>query len=68
VGEDEVLLDDSRRYFERAIASGVDARLDIWEGMAHGFTTSVGQLAAAAKSLDAIGVFIVERLAAARGV
>jgi epsilon-lactone hydrolase len=67
VGEDEVLLDDSRRYFERAIASGVDARLDVWEGMAHGFTASIGQLAAA-KSLDAIGMFIIERLAADRGV
>ena len=62
VGEDEVLLDDSRRYFERAVASGVDARLDIWEGMAHGFTNSIGSLAASAKALDAIGEFITERL------
>src|SRR5882672_989542 len=33
VGDDEVLLDDSRRYVERAIAAGVDARLDVWMGM-----------------------------------
>ena len=36
VGNDEVLLDDSIRFVERAIAAGVDARLDIWEGMDHG--------------------------------
>src|SRR6202163_1323788 len=29
VGDDEVLLDDSRRYVERAVAAGVDARLEI---------------------------------------
>jgi acetyl esterase/lipase len=43
VGDDEVLLDDSRRYFERAVAAGVDAKLGIWEGMPHGFVGSIGQ-------------------------
>ena len=28
VGEDEVLLDDSTRFVERAVAAGVDARLE----------------------------------------
>jgi acetyl esterase/lipase len=28
VGDDEVLLDDSRQYVKRAVAAGVDARLD----------------------------------------
>jgi epsilon-lactone hydrolase len=32
VGYDEVLLDDSRRYVERAVAAGVDATLDVWIG------------------------------------
>ncbi|HTE46255.1 MAG TPA: alpha/beta hydrolase, partial [Gemmatimonadaceae bacterium] len=32
VGDDEVLLDDSRRYVERAVAAGVDAELDVWMG------------------------------------
>jgi len=36
VGGDEMLLDDSRRYVERAVAAGVDARVDVWKGMAHG--------------------------------
>jgi len=29
VGDDEVLLDDSVRFVERAVAAGVDARLDV---------------------------------------
>ena len=65
VGDDEVLLDDSRRYFERAVAAGVDVRLDVWEGMPHGFVGSVGKLAAAAKALDAVGEFLARRLKAA---
>jgi epsilon-lactone hydrolase len=37
VGDDELLLDDSRCYVERAIAARVDAELDVWMGMPHGF-------------------------------
>ena len=60
VGDDEVLLDDSRRYVERAIADGVDARLDVWTGMPHGFPASIGALKASAQSLDAIGMFLTD--------
>ena len=62
VGDDEVLLDDSLRYVERAIAAGVDARVDVWMGMPHGFPGSIGRLKAAAQSLDAVGAFLAERL------
>ena len=62
VGDDEVLLDDSLRYVERAVAAGVDARADVWMGMPHGFPASVGRLKAAAQALDAIGAFLAERL------
>ena len=65
VGDDEVLLDDSLRYVERAAAAGVDARVDIWEGLPHVFPSSVGQLAAADRALDAIGAFLAERLSGA---
>ena len=58
VGDDEVLLDDSRRYVERAVAAGVDAELDVWMGMPHGFVTGIGQFDAARESLDAIGAFL----------
>ena len=64
VGDDEVLLDDSRRYVERAVAAGVDARLDIWMGMPHGFIGSIGMVKASAQALDAIGMFLTERLQA----
>jgi epsilon-lactone hydrolase len=64
VGDDEVLLDDSLRYVERAVAAGVDARVDVWMGMAHGFAGGVGKLKAAAQALDAIGAFLAERLRA----
>jgi acetyl esterase/lipase len=62
VGDDEVLLDDSRRFVEHAAAAGVDARLDVWTGMPHGFVASVGALKAAAQSLDAVGGFLAEKL------
>ena len=60
VGDDEVLLDDSRRYVERAMADGVDARLDVWTGMPHGFVASIGTLKASTQALDAIGMFLTD--------
>jgi monoterpene epsilon-lactone hydrolase len=62
VGDDEVLLDDSRRYVERAIAAGVDARLDIWTGMPHGFAAGIGSIKASGQALDAMGTFLTARL------
>ncbi len=62
VGDDEVLLDDSRRYVERAVAAGVDATLDIWMGMPHGFINGVGNLNAATQALKAIGTFLKRQL------
>jgi epsilon-lactone hydrolase len=62
VGGDEMLLDDSRRCVARAVAAGVDAQLHVWQGMQHVFQ-STGTLGAAAESLDAIGMFLAERLA-----
>jgi monoterpene epsilon-lactone hydrolase len=62
VGDDEVLLDDSRRYVERAAAAGVDAELDVWMGMPHGFVTAVREFDAARQSLNVIGAFLAARL------
>lgn len=62
VGDDEVLLDDSRRYVERAVTAGVDAKLDVWMGMPHGFVTNVGGFNAATQALEASGAFLSERL------
>jgi acetyl esterase/lipase len=66
VGDDEVLLDDSRRYVELAVAAGVDAKLDIWMGMPHGFVGSVGNMQAANQALRAIGTFLNSLLEGAR--
>jgi len=62
VGDDEVLLDDSRRYVARAVAAGVDAALDVWMGMPHGFVTGIREFDAARRALNAIGAFLTERL------
>src|SRR5258707_11476757 len=43
VGDDEVLLDDSRRYVERAVAAGVYAGLDLWIGVPHGIVPGIVQ-------------------------
>ena len=65
VGDDEVLLDDSRRYVAKAITAGVDAKLDVWMGMPHGFVGRVGTLKASDQAMDAVGVFLAERLSGA---
>ena len=62
VGDDEVLLDDSRRYVERAVVAGVDARLEIWMGMPHGFVANVDAFTAATQALKASGVFLSQQL------
>src|SRR6267143_4333329 len=62
VGDDEVLLDDSRRFVGRAALAGVDARWDIWMGMPHGFVANVDSFNAARQALSAIGAFTAERL------
>ena len=67
VGEDEILLDDSRRYFERAVEAGNAVTLDIWEGMPHGFANTIGRTSAAALALDAIGQFLSGRFQSHRG-
>ena len=64
VGDDEVLRDDSLRYVERAVAAGVNARADVWEGMAHGFLSGIGKLAASTQALDVNGAFLADRLVA----
>jgi acetyl esterase/lipase len=48
---------------ERAVAAGVDAKLELWEGMPHGFLSGIGNLSAAAKALEATGAFLTERFA-----
>jgi epsilon-lactone hydrolase len=58
VGDDEVLLDDARRFAERAVAAGVDTKLEIWEGMLHVFPSAVGTFEAADIAFEEIGAFL----------
>jgi epsilon-lactone hydrolase len=67
VGDDEVLLNDASRYVVRAVDAGVDARMDVWQGMPHGFTSGVGKIAAANQALAAIGAFLAQRFDARIG-
>jgi acetyl esterase/lipase len=57
VGDEEVLLDDSCRYVERAVAAGVNAKLDLWMGMPHGFVTN-SNFNAAGQALKATGAYL----------
>jgi epsilon-lactone hydrolase len=60
VGEDEILLDDSRRYADRLAGAGGQVRLNIWAGMPHVFLSNVGTLAAATSALGEVGAFLKE--------
>jgi acetyl esterase/lipase len=62
VGTSEILLDDSRRYVERARREGVDATAHIWEGMPHVFPASVGTLDAAERALETMAAFLRQKL------
>ncbi len=58
VGEDEILLDDSTRMVERALAAGVDAKVVIWPHMWHVFQAFSMFVAEGQESLGQIGEFI----------
>lgn len=62
VGEDEVLLDDARRYGDRARQVGGQVEVHVWEGMAHVFPASVGMLEAADRGLALAGAFLKSHL------
>jgi epsilon-lactone hydrolase len=57
-GDDEMLLDDSRRFVKCAVDAGVDAKLTVWQGMLHVFTNAVGTFEAADTALEEIGAFL----------
>jgi acetyl esterase/lipase len=57
VGEDEILLDDSRRCAENMEAAGSEVELHIWEGMIHVFP-SIAFLRASRSALDHVGTYL----------
>ncbi|MFX0004266.1 MAG: alpha/beta hydrolase [Candidatus Hodarchaeota archaeon] len=57
-GTDEVLYDDSVRLAENAIAVGLDATLDIWEDMIHGFPVFASVVPESREAIEKVGKFL----------
>ena len=64
VGTAETLLDDSRRFAERARAAGVDVTYEAWEDMIHGWHGNSDVLPEALDAIAAIGAFFQRKVAA----
>jgi len=58
VGTDERLLDDSRRFADRAERAGVPVQLEVWEGMHHVFQLDVAHLVSSRVALDRAARFL----------
>jgi acetyl esterase/lipase len=58
VGEDEILLDDARRYAERVASADSEVEVHAWEGMPHVFPANVGVLHAGDEALNHIALFL----------
>lgn len=61
-GSIEVLLDDSIKLAENAKTAGIDATLEIWEGMTHVFQSYADELEDAKKAIESIKNFIYKVL------
>jgi epsilon-lactone hydrolase len=62
VSDSEVLLDDSRRIYANATRSGVDATLQIWRGVPHGWQIFAPVLSEARAALRDASAFIHSRV------
>ncbi|MFA7059572.1 MAG: alpha/beta hydrolase [Pedobacter sp.] len=61
-GNDDMLLSDATRLADRAKAAGVDVTLEIWDKMWHVFHLHAPRLPEAMQAINAIGVFVKERI------
>jgi epsilon-lactone hydrolase len=62
VGEEEILLDDSKMFVEKACAAGVEAKVVVWKNQFHVFQASAPFNPDAQKSINQMGEFIREKL------
>jgi len=62
VGDDEILLDDSRVLVQRARAAGVDVSLSVWKGMWHVWHVFAPTCREANEAIRDIGTFVRQRL------
>ena len=60
VGSEEILLDDSTRFHEKGLASGVDVTLEVYGGMFHVFQL-ISILPETKKALGQIAEFVTQR-------
>jgi acetyl esterase/lipase len=58
VGEDEILLDDARRYADLSAKVGSAVELHVWQGMVHVFPANLALLHAEREALDILGKFL----------
>ncbi|MFN8673651.1 MAG: alpha/beta hydrolase [Candidatus Sericytochromatia bacterium] len=58
-GENEILRDDSTRFYKKAKEKGVNIKLKIWPEMMHVFIAFLGYLPEADKCLDEIADFLI---------
>lgn len=62
VGTDEILFDDTIRFYQKARLSGVDATLLVGDHMTHSWPIFSDRFPEAAQAVDAIGRFLHARL------
>jgi len=66
VGEDEILLDDARRYADLLTKAGGSVELHVWQGMVHVFPANLAVLHAADDALDILANFLRRNLGVIR--
>jgi len=62
VGDHEILLDDARRFAEKARSAGVDITLHVWEGMVHCFPLFAPMFPEATQAWEEIIAYIKNHL------
>jgi acetyl esterase/lipase len=62
VGSGELLLDDARRFAERAEAAGVDLTLELWDDVFHVWHSFADLLPEARDAIARIGSYVDQRL------
>ena len=67
VGSDELLLDDARQLAARAGEAGVEATLEVWDGMVHVWHWFLPMLDEAQAAIDRIGAFVKSATGNGRG-
>lgn len=62
VGTEEILLDDSTRFANRAHESDVDITLEVWPGMLHAFPLQAAFIPEARKAIEATAIYMRDKI------